>query len=43
MVRVSLALLDCSDNTCNFTNTGDLNKTDPKLGPLKNNGGPTQT
>ncbi len=32
-----------SDNTCNFNNTGDLNNTDPKLGFLKNNGGPTQT
>ena len=32
-----------SDNTCNFNNTGDLNNTDPKLGPLQNNGGQTQT
>ena len=32
-----------SDGTCNFHNTGDLNNTDPKLGPLQNNGGPTQT
>jgi hypothetical protein len=32
-----------SDGTCNFSNTGDLNNTDPKLGPLQNNGGPTQT
>ena len=32
-----------SDNTCNFNNTGDLNNTDPVLGPLQNNGGPTQT
>jgi hypothetical protein len=32
-----------SDGTCNFNNTGDLNNTDPKLGPLRNNGGPTQT
>jgi hypothetical protein len=32
-----------SDGTCNFTNTGDLNSTDPKLGPLQNNGGQTQT
>jgi len=32
-----------SDNTCNFNGTGDLNNTDPKLGPLQNNGGPTQT
>lgn len=32
-----------SDRTCNFSHTGDLNKTNPKLGPLHNNGGPTQT
>jgi hypothetical protein len=32
-----------SDNTCNFNSTGDLNNTDPTLGPLQNNGGPTQT
>ena len=32
-----------SDATCNFNNTGDLNNTDPLLGPLQNNGGPTQT
>jgi hypothetical protein len=32
-----------SDGTCNFNNSGDLNNTDPKLGPLQNNGGPTQT
>jgi hypothetical protein len=32
-----------SDGTCNFTGPGDLNNTDPKLGPLQNNGGPTQT
>jgi hypothetical protein len=32
-----------SDNTCNFDNAGDLNNTDPLLGPLQNNGGPTQT
>jgi hypothetical protein len=32
-----------SDNTCNFNNTGDLNNADPLLGPLQNNGGPTQT
>jgi hypothetical protein len=32
-----------SDNTCNFNNSGDLNNADPKLGPLQNNGGPTQT
>ncbi|HST09558.1 MAG TPA: right-handed parallel beta-helix repeat-containing protein [Terriglobales bacterium] len=32
-----------SDNSCNINNAGDLNNTDPKLGPLQNNGGPTQT
>ena len=32
-----------SDGTCNFSGPGDLNKTDPMLGPLQNNGGPTQT
>jgi hypothetical protein len=32
-----------SDGTCNFNSTGDLNNTDPKLGPLQDNGGPTQT
>jgi hypothetical protein len=32
-----------SDNTCKFNNSGDLNTTDPMLGPLQNNGGPTQT
>jgi hypothetical protein len=32
-----------SDATCNFNNTGDLNNSDPLLGPLQNNGGPTET
>jgi hypothetical protein len=32
-----------SDNTCNFSNSGDRNNTDPLLGPLQYNGGPTQT
>jgi hypothetical protein len=32
-----------SDNTCDLTGLGDLNNTEPKLGPLQNNGGPTQT
>jgi len=32
-----------SDNTCNFHNSGDRNNTDPLLGALQNNGGPTQT
>ncbi len=32
-----------SDLSCNFTNLGSLNNTDPRLGPLANNGGPTLT
>jgi hypothetical protein len=32
-----------SDNTCDFDGTGDLNNTDPLLGSLQNNGGPTNT
>ena len=32
-----------SDSSCSFNGPGDLNNTDPKLGPLQNNGGPTQT
>jgi hypothetical protein len=32
-----------SDNTCNFTNTGDMNNTRPMIGKLGNYGGPTQT
>jgi hypothetical protein len=32
-----------SDGTCNLSGPGDLNNTDPQLGPLQNNGGPTQT
>jgi hypothetical protein len=32
-----------SDNTCSFSGPGDMNNTDPKLGALGNNGGPTQT
>jgi hypothetical protein len=32
-----------SDGSCNLSNTGDLNNTNPKLGPLQNNGGPTMT
>ena len=32
-----------SDGTCNFSHSGDLNNTNPKLGALKNNGGPTDT
>ena len=31
------------DGTCSFHNSGDLNNTNPMLGPLQNNGGPTQT
>jgi hypothetical protein len=32
-----------SDGTCSFNSPGDLNNHDPLLGPLQNNGGPTQT
>jgi hypothetical protein len=32
-----------SDGSCVFSGPGDLNNTDPRLGPLQNNGGPTQT
>jgi hypothetical protein len=32
-----------SDGSCNFNGAGDLNNTDPKLGTLQSNGGPTQT
>ena len=32
-----------SDDTCNFNGPGDMNNTDPLLGPLQNNGGQTQT
>jgi hypothetical protein len=32
-----------SDGTCKFHGSGDLNNTDPKLGPLEANGGPTPT
>ena len=31
------------DGSRNFHNSGDRNNTDPMLGPLQNNGGPTQT
>jgi hypothetical protein len=32
-----------SDASCAFTNVGSLNNTDPKLGPVCDNGGPTLT
>ena len=32
-----------SDATCALTNVGSMNNTDPKLGPLADNGGPTFT
>jgi len=32
-----------SDDTCSFSGPGDLNNTNAMLGPLQNNGGPTQT
>lgn len=32
-----------SDGSCNFNGPGDMNGTNPDLGPLEYNGGPTQT
>jgi hypothetical protein len=32
-----------TDTSCAFTNVGSMNNTDPKLGPLADNGGPTLT
>jgi hypothetical protein len=32
-----------SDKSCNFNGPGDMNNISPMLGPLQNNGGPTQT
>ena len=32
-----------SDSSCNLNGPGDLNNADPKLGALRDNGGPTQT
>ena len=32
-----------SDGTCSLNGPGDMNDIDPLLGPLRNNGGPTQT
>jgi hypothetical protein len=32
-----------SDDSCSFNGPGDLNNTEPLLGRLQNNGGPTQT
>jgi hypothetical protein len=32
-----------SDGSCNLNGTGDLNNTNPLLGPLQNSGGPTFT
>jgi hypothetical protein len=32
-----------SDSTCNFNGSGDQRNINPRLGPLQNNGGPTQT
>jgi DNA-binding transcriptional ArsR family regulator/uncharacterized protein YndB with AHSA1/START domain len=31
------------DDSCHFSQAGDVNNTDPRLGPLLDNGGPTQT
>lgn len=40
---VSLGYNLSSDKSCNFNGTGDINNTNPNLGPLQNNGGPTRT
>ena len=32
-----------SDDSCNFNRSGGMDNTDPLLGPLQNNGGPTFT
>jgi hypothetical protein len=32
-----------SDGTCSFTNVGSMNNTDPNIGPVADNGGPTLT
>ena len=41
--EVSLGHNLSSDVTCTFTAAGDMVGTDPQLGPLADNGGPTQT
>jgi hypothetical protein len=40
---ISNGYIMSSDGTCNFSSSGDLNNTDPLLGSLQPNGGPTQT
>lgn len=40
---VSLGYNISSDGTCNFTQATDFFNTDPLLGPLADNGGPTET
>lgn len=35
--------LEHPGTSCGFNGTGDLSNTDPKLGPLQDNGGPTKT
>ena len=40
---VSLGYNISSDGTCNFTQATDFPNTDPLLGPLADNGGPTET
>jgi len=41
--HVSLGYNISDDSSCGFTSTGDLEGTDPLLGPLQANGGPTPT
>jgi hypothetical protein len=40
---ISLGHNIASDNSCNLSAPGDMPNTDPLLGPLQNNGGPTYT
>lgn len=41
--KTSLGYNLAGDASCAFGGTGDVNSTNPVLGPLANNGGPTQT
>lgn len=43
VVPASLGHNIASDASCGLVGTGDLNSTDPMLGPLADNGGPTPT
>lgn len=43
LTLISLGHNLASDGSCDTTATGDIQNQDPKLGPLQNNRGPTQT